>query len=404
MASLRTHLLYEAVDIAFAKTQVRFKFRYLDPRKRRFWQLTEPQHACALAISSSHGYKLVDYMLQRHATAVKVEDTVFRCGIRCKYHTVSVLTFSSKYYIRHFIELAARVCTRLQYLPNMLKDEYLSIFLSSLPSNNVCERYEYAHMNPVTHCTIFILPSMYHQALSKLDDALWESSDHHCITTSWKFSRHDGTIPFLGINGIRRPIDKNVFAFLNDQKIETLHILSASTRDCLSDPEPTIHFEIFFRHKPDMEYLKTFRCDYQIYSEYVVTMLKRYKIPNVRMNNVRLPDYVKPLDQKIYAIRKDVSMLWAQMQKYNGNVYVDCKSYQSIPNYWQAGIETVKAEMSDYHISQNASDDVILKMERSSGTKKLVVEIVFFEYDRYHARAPYPVRKRQFERYRYRPY
>uniref|UniRef100_A0A7E4W951 LisH domain-containing protein n=1 Tax=Panagrellus redivivus TaxID=6233 RepID=A0A7E4W951_PANRE len=83
MPCLQTHLLYEALYIALAKSRDYFKHnQHLDPSERRFWQLTEPQHACALALSSSHGYKLVAYILQHFADRVHVEDAVFQYNVQ----------------------------------------------------------------------------------------------------------------------------------------------------------------------------------------------------------------------------------------------------------------------------------------------------------------------------------
>uniref|UniRef100_A0A7E4WDP1 HORMA domain-containing protein n=1 Tax=Panagrellus redivivus TaxID=6233 RepID=A0A7E4WDP1_PANRE len=394
MASLRTHLLYEAVDIAFAKTEVHFRDkRDLDPNKRRFWQLTEPQHACALAISSPHCYKLVAYMLQRHATCVNVKDTVIQCGTRCYHYTISVISFSSHYYIRRFIELAGRFCSRLEKFSYTLKSAYHSIFVDSLVDNNVCDSYGSELTYPVRHCTIF---------LSDVTNPQPQEPEPIWIKSSMKFVRQDGVVQFLGINGIERPVDQDAFTFLKDMKIETLHILSSLMRSVFYETDKTISFDIFYRHRPNMEYMKTFRCDYQINIQSVVMMLKRYKIQNVRINNVRLPDYNQN-PNKLRRVRCAIANLWTHMQQYDGNVYVDCKSYQSIRTDWEAVVENVKAELPEYHVSQKDVNDVIITMERASGTKKLLVEIVFYNYARYRCRAPYQLRRRH-EHLEFRPY
>uniref|UniRef100_A0A7E4ZUW7 MADF domain-containing protein n=1 Tax=Panagrellus redivivus TaxID=6233 RepID=A0A7E4ZUW7_PANRE len=105
-----------------------------------------------------------------------------------------------------------------------------------------------------------------------------------------------------------------------------------------------------------MNYLKDFRCDFQIYSEVVVLMLKRYKITNFRISNVRLPDYRQSVEDKIKSVQSAIDALWDQIQQYDGNVYIDCTTYQSVKNNWRTAVEMVKAELSDYQILQKLID------------------------------------------------
>uniref|UniRef100_A0A7E4VBY8 F-box domain-containing protein n=1 Tax=Panagrellus redivivus TaxID=6233 RepID=A0A7E4VBY8_PANRE len=392
MPCLQTHLLYEALNIAFAKSRVYFKHnQHLDPSERRFWQLTEPQHACALALSSSHGYKLVAYILQHFADRVHVEDVVFKCNVQCWHYTVSVITFSPQFYVSRLVELAGRFCIRIDSTPRVWHDVYLSSFIDSLALNNVTEHYGPIANFTDSHFTIFLSDVTDRRAIDRVTATLYESNN---ICGSMKVVRHDGTFRFIGLNSIRRPISKETFTFLHDLKVETLHMLSWAM--CHHEPEPTVDFDIFYRNRPDMNYLKDFRCDLQIYSEVVVLMLKRYKIANLRMSNVRLPDYRQSVEDKIKSVRSAIDNLCNQIQQYDGNIYIDCITYQSVKNNWRTAVEMVKVELSDYQVSQGRNADISFKSERNFGTKHLVVEVVFYDQGYYRSRgAPYQIRVRR---------
>uniref|UniRef100_A0A7E4VBY4 H15 domain-containing protein n=1 Tax=Panagrellus redivivus TaxID=6233 RepID=A0A7E4VBY4_PANRE len=397
MASLHPHLLYEAVDIAFAKAHAYFKDQeYLDLSERSFWKLTEPNDTCAFAISSSHAYKLIAYILQRYATAVSVKDSVIQCGTPCFHYTVSVLSFSRQYYITQLVELAGCFCTIFENSSGFGKGAHFSTFLGALAFNNVCGHYGLNRPNVAPHFTICLAGIKDYWTIDQLTSTLKNSK----VTSSLRFVRQDGVIRFFAVNGIKRPVNKDAFGFLSNLKIETLHILSL-VRFAFHEIEPVISFDIFYRNQPQLQYLKNFRCDFQIYYGTVLVMLRRYKFQNIRMNNVRLRDYTQSYDVKIVHARTAVDALWKEMQQYNGNVYVDCRSYQSIKSDWEAAVETVKAEMTDYDISEKDSGDIILKLERNCGAKRMLVEIVFYKYGRYRCRASYEVRKRQHELYQY---
>uniref|UniRef100_A0A7E4WBP0 Uncharacterized protein n=1 Tax=Panagrellus redivivus TaxID=6233 RepID=A0A7E4WBP0_PANRE len=366
MPELKVHLLFEALDIAFEKKIKAISRFHLDsedePIEVDSWYFCRPQDTCALAISSSHGYRIVAYVVKTFATCVLEKLDAYRCGVAPqKYIFISIVSFNSKYHIRRLLNLAGRHCTKTKGYG--FSEKYLASFRGGLafndviPGKYVCrnERLFPAYMKGRS-----FVPSLYCR-LSQFDF----TRGFHCLK-----SVGDAVIGSLVIHNILKS-RTDAYRLLKDLKIESFHILPDSC--------PTrITRDIFYKTTPQLKYMKRFRCGNKIDVIQTIKMLERYQIDDVTFGDVRFVKKVMmPFEDLVQSVKQAMDALWKAIENNKGTrVVVNCYLFHGLRNTpYPTAVECLIQHLPDFKIDTYGFIDCIYK--KTVGLKMLTVTLEF---------------------------
>uniref|UniRef100_A0A7E4WDV3 DDE Tnp4 domain-containing protein n=1 Tax=Panagrellus redivivus TaxID=6233 RepID=A0A7E4WDV3_PANRE len=360
MTELKTHLLYEVLDLAFKK-KIKATIRHqllLDVPK--FWKFDGPQDTCALAISSSHGYRMVAYIVKHIATWVSGK-TEFRCGFALNQHIFApILSFSSEYHIRRIMNLAGRYCTKVESFK--YRDKGIGHFCDGLAYNNsLCatdvaddQRLFTAYMKGRTF-------------VKSLLCCLTEFTEQfHCL-------KHigDAVIGSLVIDGFFKS-SAAACILLKGLKIESLHILPNICQTKLSR-------DIFYRTTPQLKYMKRFRCGNKIDIGLTTKMLKRYHIDDVFFDDVRfVKKLMMPFEDIVQSVKQAMDALWKAVEKNKGTrIRINCNLAQRFLHPSPtAMIVYLHEQLPDFETDYDGC--IECKYSKTVGLKSLNVFLGFF--------------------------
>uniref|UniRef100_A0A7E4VXY6 Uncharacterized protein n=1 Tax=Panagrellus redivivus TaxID=6233 RepID=A0A7E4VXY6_PANRE len=299
MPELKTHLLFEALDIAFDKTRRQVAWSALFVTRPTpevsFWKLSDPEAVCALAISSSHGYRMIAYILKHFAKRISEEANLLTCDSRIwgpGYHDIEVLRFSPKYHVRALMNVAGRFCTNIQRGKFPESDGFTDLFYDGLAFNEGLSARE------VYHCQKLFRAYIKGRQFFHLDDfslSYFNRRDYNCL-----YDAGDAIITFLNVS-TTDPNEAITFACFKDLKIQNLIVNAYET---------TVYRDIFVNATPQLSYMQRLTIYAKLSIVTAINMFHRYHIDWVIMNRIRLINSKLPFDELVDQWRAKLDTLW----------------------------------------------------------------------------------------------
>uniref|UniRef100_A0A7E4UST3 Uncharacterized protein n=1 Tax=Panagrellus redivivus TaxID=6233 RepID=A0A7E4UST3_PANRE len=367
MSSLKTHLLYEALDIAFQEVKDYFdKYRRL--KNTCFWGLyNTPQTLCAFAISSSVSYRIMAYSLKYFATGVEERGDRFECFAPLgEDRRFCVLRFSPKHYIRALMSLAGSYCTYIRQFDYCYQNNgFTDAFYDGLALNEVID------INVVSYDAKLF--RAYMKGRKSLEHLVFYTGDHYCSL----FDVGDVVVQWVDISSLYKSFNAASFAPLARMKIVHLEI---TPYILYHDVMAT---DIFRNGMPQLKFLKRLHYHCPIGILPVIEMLQRYHIEEMVFDDVRLLCMSLPLHWHARVLRRTVETLWKAVVDNRGTkIVVHCSDYnigEQLCEYTSNAtlINNLITLLPEFIIS-STRDAVFCELHRTLGSKSLTIKFKFF--------------------------
>uniref|UniRef100_A0A7E5A1Z4 F-box domain-containing protein n=1 Tax=Panagrellus redivivus TaxID=6233 RepID=A0A7E5A1Z4_PANRE len=365
MTTLKTHLLFEALDIAFEKMN-----RLRAPRGRRakpdFWGFG-PKETCAFAISSSHAYRMLAYTVKNFATCVDEDPGRLCIGVFNEKLNVSVISFSQECHIDVLMGLAGNHCTNIVDKFDRADNDFTEPFYYSLADNQVL-------------CTDTIdRDAKAFRAYIKGRDVipsvkcnLYSDDYYHCLQDV-----KDTVINKLTVAQVFPPVTASTF-----DALANLRVVNLEFTDERSFNAAGVYFDIFYKSKPKLKYMKSFHFHNPITVSVALQMLQRYDIDKMQLTNVCFEKMRSPFEEYITELRKTVDTIWKTIDgcKRNKHRHVECRFANQIELVHQPQGYDVVSRLNEVLPDFNtitAPSDVVKCLFKTKGKKKLFVVLRF---------------------------
>uniref|UniRef100_A0A7E4UTT4 ORF2 n=1 Tax=Panagrellus redivivus TaxID=6233 RepID=A0A7E4UTT4_PANRE len=360
MTELKTHLLFETLDIAFKKM-----VQKVDPscREVRNWQFSKAKDLCALAISSAHGYRIVAYALKHFATRISIVGGIMLCDTVVSIPTYQRLCFKPKYHIRALLHLAGRFCTYIDYTFGPANDDFLEPFYEGLAFNDVlsvsCIRDNPKLFRAYIKGRVFVNLGDYISLGQSGFDYL--KAVGNAIVRSFK------------VFHINYPNSPGTYASLKGRRINDFWIWRHATDKC-------VNRDIFYGATPQMAYMKRLVIDTKLGIKPAIQMLQRYDVDYIALNTVCLVRTRISFVELVKSWRDTLLTLWSAINNNKGtHTSVHCSVHDRFRDIsLNSMVKHLNELLPDYEVI--CTDHIECKYSNIVGTKSMHVLLVIYTF------------------------